>query len=214
MAETQTNEEQIRFWNEQGGPRWVRLQQQLDAQISPLGLFAMQRAAVESGEQVLDVRAADAARRRWNWLNESDLKELSSVSIFPRRCLHAHANVRANAASRTSLSCKRMRRRITSSLRVLICSSPDSVSCFSRTQPLRSPISTRPCVPAVGCVSSVGKRWTRMSGRVFPCCGNTACFLTDARFTRCAGTVCVRQSRSGAQPTDNGGVHRSQPRTP
>jgi SAM-dependent methyltransferase len=51
----ETNQEQIRFWNEQGGPRWVRLQQQLDAQISQLGLLAMQRAAVQSGEQVLDV---------------------------------------------------------------------------------------------------------------------------------------------------------------
>jgi hypothetical protein len=45
MAETQTNQEQIRYWNEQGGPHWVRLQQQLDAQINQLGLFAMQRAA-------------------------------------------------------------------------------------------------------------------------------------------------------------------------
>src|SRR6185295_14744570 len=55
MAETQTNQEQIRFWNEQGGPRWVRLQRQLDAQINQLGLFAMQRAAVQPGDQVMDV---------------------------------------------------------------------------------------------------------------------------------------------------------------
>ena len=52
---TETNQEQIRFWNEQGGPRWVRLQQQLDAQINQLGLFAMQRAAVQPGDQVMDV---------------------------------------------------------------------------------------------------------------------------------------------------------------
>ena len=49
------NQEQIRFWNEQGGPRWVRLQQQLDEQIDQLGLLAMQRAAVQPGERVLDV---------------------------------------------------------------------------------------------------------------------------------------------------------------
>jgi ubiquinone/menaquinone biosynthesis C-methylase UbiE len=55
MAETQTNQEQVRFWNEQGGPRWVKLQHQLDAQINQLGLFAMQRAAVQSGEHVIDV---------------------------------------------------------------------------------------------------------------------------------------------------------------
>src|SRR5215471_4621097 len=54
-VETTANQEQIRFWNEQGGPRWVKLQQQLDAQISQLGLLTMQRAAVQPGEQVLDV---------------------------------------------------------------------------------------------------------------------------------------------------------------
>jgi SAM-dependent methyltransferase len=55
MPETQANQEQIRYWNEQGGPRWVRRQQQLDAQIDPLGLVAMQHANVKPGERVLDV---------------------------------------------------------------------------------------------------------------------------------------------------------------
>jgi len=50
-----TNQEQIRYWNEEAGLRWVRLQQQLDAQINQLGLFAMQHADVQSGEHVLDV---------------------------------------------------------------------------------------------------------------------------------------------------------------
>jgi len=54
-VETTANQEQIRYWNEQGGPRWVQMQQQLDAQISQLGLLTMQRAAVQPGEQVLDV---------------------------------------------------------------------------------------------------------------------------------------------------------------
>lgn len=53
--ETTANQEQIRFWNEQGGPRWVKRQQQLDDQISQLGLLAMQRAKVQLGERVLDV---------------------------------------------------------------------------------------------------------------------------------------------------------------
>ncbi len=53
--ETTANQEQIRFWNEQGGPRWVKMQEQLDEQISQLGLLTMQRAAVQLGEQVLDV---------------------------------------------------------------------------------------------------------------------------------------------------------------
>lgn len=55
MAETQTNQEQIRYWNEESGPKWVRHQQRLDAQIEPPGLVALQRANVKSGEQVLDV---------------------------------------------------------------------------------------------------------------------------------------------------------------
>jgi SAM-dependent methyltransferase len=55
MADAPANQEQIRYWNEQGGPRWVQRQQQLDAQINPLGLVAMQRAGVKPGEQVLDV---------------------------------------------------------------------------------------------------------------------------------------------------------------
>jgi SAM-dependent methyltransferase len=55
MTEAQANQEQIRYWNEQGGPRWVQRQQQLDAQINPLGLVAMQRAGIKPGERVLDV---------------------------------------------------------------------------------------------------------------------------------------------------------------
>jgi SAM-dependent methyltransferase len=55
MAETQTNQEQIRYWNEESGLKWVRNQQRLDAQIEPPGLAAMQRADVRAGEQVLDV---------------------------------------------------------------------------------------------------------------------------------------------------------------
>jgi len=51
----EANQEQIRYWNEQGGPRWVLRQQQLDAQIQQLGLAAMERAAITKGEQVLDV---------------------------------------------------------------------------------------------------------------------------------------------------------------
>ena len=53
--ETTTNQEQIRYWNEQGGPRWVQLQQKLDAQIGPLGLVALQRATIQPGARVVDV---------------------------------------------------------------------------------------------------------------------------------------------------------------
>lgn len=55
MAEAQTNQEQIRYWNEESGPRWVQQQKRLDAQLEQLGLAAMQRAGVKPGERVLDV---------------------------------------------------------------------------------------------------------------------------------------------------------------
>ena len=55
MANGQTNAEQIEYWNERGGPQWVKLQERLDAQIGPLGLVALEQAAAQPGEAVLDV---------------------------------------------------------------------------------------------------------------------------------------------------------------
>jgi SAM-dependent methyltransferase len=49
------NAEQITYWNETAGPKWVALQDVLDQQIRPLGLAAMERVGIASGERVLDV---------------------------------------------------------------------------------------------------------------------------------------------------------------
>ncbi len=49
------NAEQIRYWNEEAGQKWVRFQELLDGQIRPLGRKAMDRAGVSAGEHVLDV---------------------------------------------------------------------------------------------------------------------------------------------------------------
>jgi SAM-dependent methyltransferase len=49
------NAEQITYWNEQGGPRWVTLQEALDEQLASFGRVVMDRLAVGSGERVLDV---------------------------------------------------------------------------------------------------------------------------------------------------------------
>jgi SAM-dependent methyltransferase len=49
------NAEQAVYWNDQAGLKWVRLQQQLDAMIGPLGLAALDRASVAENERVLDV---------------------------------------------------------------------------------------------------------------------------------------------------------------
>lgn len=49
------NAEQIRYWNEISGPKWVAVQDLVDAQIAPLGELALLRAAPRPGEHVLDV---------------------------------------------------------------------------------------------------------------------------------------------------------------
>jgi len=54
LASEGPNAEQITYWNEQG-PKWVRLQTQLDLQLRPLGGRAMDRASIGTGERVLDV---------------------------------------------------------------------------------------------------------------------------------------------------------------
>jgi SAM-dependent methyltransferase len=55
LEATGANAEQIRYWNEVAGPKWIAFQQAIDAQISPLGRRAMDRAAIAAGERVLDV---------------------------------------------------------------------------------------------------------------------------------------------------------------
>lgn len=48
------NTEQIKYWNETGS-KWVALHAVIDEQIRPLGLRAMDRAALHAGDRVLDV---------------------------------------------------------------------------------------------------------------------------------------------------------------
>jgi SAM-dependent methyltransferase len=49
------NVEQIRFWNEVGGPKWRAWRETLERLLAPLGAEVMDRAAVGAGERVLDV---------------------------------------------------------------------------------------------------------------------------------------------------------------
>jgi SAM-dependent methyltransferase len=49
------NAEQQRYWNETAGPTWVRMNEQLDRMIAPVGRLAMDRAALVRGERTLDV---------------------------------------------------------------------------------------------------------------------------------------------------------------
>lgn len=55
MANTAPNQEQIDYWNEKAGPRWVAYQEKLDAQIAPYAKSILDRAAVRPGERVLDI---------------------------------------------------------------------------------------------------------------------------------------------------------------
>jgi SAM-dependent methyltransferase len=49
------NADQIRYWNDESGPKWVALHSTIDDQIAPLGLAAIERADVRAGESVLDI---------------------------------------------------------------------------------------------------------------------------------------------------------------
>lgn len=49
------NAEQITYWSEVSGPKWVRLGDDIDAQIAPLGNEAMEHAAIREGARILDV---------------------------------------------------------------------------------------------------------------------------------------------------------------
>ncbi len=49
------NAQQIEYWNEVSGARWVEMNDVIDAQISALGEAAMALAAVVPGERVLDI---------------------------------------------------------------------------------------------------------------------------------------------------------------
>jgi SAM-dependent methyltransferase len=54
-AEAGPNADQIRYWNDESGPKWVALHATIDDQIAPLGLVAIERAGVRAGESVLDI---------------------------------------------------------------------------------------------------------------------------------------------------------------
>ena len=52
---TGPNAEQIQYWNETSGPKWVAFHDLIDMQLLPLGLRTMESAHIVPGEHVLDV---------------------------------------------------------------------------------------------------------------------------------------------------------------
>lgn len=55
MPNPQTNDEQIAYWNEKAGPKWVTMQDRLDAQLERFNLPVLDRAELKPGDRVLDI---------------------------------------------------------------------------------------------------------------------------------------------------------------
>ncbi len=55
MQASGPNAEQIEYWNQQAGPKWIAENARLDAMLAPIGLAAMDRAQPGAGERVLDI---------------------------------------------------------------------------------------------------------------------------------------------------------------
>jgi SAM-dependent methyltransferase len=52
---TEPNAQQIEYWNQLSGPKWVDFADTINAQLEPIGFAAMDHAGVREGERVLDV---------------------------------------------------------------------------------------------------------------------------------------------------------------
>lgn len=55
MGTAQTNDDQIVYWNEKAGPKWVGMQERLDAQLERFNAALLDRAGLKPGEHVLDL---------------------------------------------------------------------------------------------------------------------------------------------------------------
>lgn len=54
-TDTEPNTAQIAYWNSEAGPRWVAMQERMDAMLAPLMNVALDRARPAVGETVLDI---------------------------------------------------------------------------------------------------------------------------------------------------------------
>jgi SAM-dependent methyltransferase len=54
-TDANSNTAQITYWNNEAGPRWVAMQERMDATLAPLMNVALDRARPAAGETVLDI---------------------------------------------------------------------------------------------------------------------------------------------------------------
>ncbi len=55
MPNPQTNDDQIAYWNDKAGPKWVTMQDRLDAQLERFNAAVLERAELKPGDRVLDI---------------------------------------------------------------------------------------------------------------------------------------------------------------
>ncbi len=55
MPNPTTNDEQIAYWNEKAGPKWVAMQERMDMQLESFARVVLDRVVLKPGERVLDI---------------------------------------------------------------------------------------------------------------------------------------------------------------
>lgn len=102
-APMSSNDEQIKYWNEEAGPKWVGMQAQLDAQIGPIGEKMIELAAPQPGERVLDV-GCGCGMTTLALASRVAPEGARPVSISPSPCSQGRAKWRPSRASPGSSS--------------------------------------------------------------------------------------------------------------
>lgn len=82
MQATGPNAEQITYWNETAGPKWVALEAMLDTQIRPLGDAVLELIAIQPGERVLDV-GCGTGQTTLDWLAVPMMAAAQHVALQP-----------------------------------------------------------------------------------------------------------------------------------
>ena len=90
-TDSDTNSAQIAYWNTEAGPRWVAMQERMDAMLAPLMNAALDRARPRS-ERTSSISVAAAARRCLNSPAASARMAAWPASISRRPCSTAPAN--------------------------------------------------------------------------------------------------------------------------